>query len=85
MCTICGKVRGFFYKDENLKNEWKDQMKLSWETEVDNFTAIPPQSYRNGDPIEMSNLIFTYNPTRPYKKRIILAAHIDSKVDPPGE
>ena len=63
----------------------KDHMKLSWETEFDNFTAIPPQSYRNGDPIEMSNLIFTYKPSQPYKKRIILAAHIDSKVDPPGQ
>ena len=69
----------------SLINELKDNLVLSWKTEINNFTAYPPQSYRNGDPVEMSNLIFTYEPSKPYKKRIILAAHIDSKVDPPGQ
>lgn len=73
--------RGLNQVRETIASFINDDINLDFVASHDRFTAKPPDPY---DVTEFENLIFTFEP-RSKKRRLILAAHIDSKVNPRGQ
>ena len=63
---------------KTIKNYTEREIKLDFKLFEDTFTDKPPDPYEE---TEFTNLVFTFTPENP-KRRLILAAHIDSKVNP---
>ena len=61
-----------------VKNYTETEILLDFDLFEDTFIDKPPDPY---EATEFTNLVFTYTPDNP-QRRLVLAAHIDSKVNP---